>query len=236
MKIKYSALVSATSGKLNGSVAASNRGGAYLRNKGVVSNPQTVAQQANRSLFGSISSQFRALSSEQVTAWNLAAQDFPIIDRFGDTRYLSGLALYVQLNKNLADIGLPPISVPPAKQAFPAIASASLTVNVNPNVATNFTAEVSAPGGGLTPFTAIFRFTPSVSPSVSYVKNRYRNMPIGLPSSATSASFESYDDYVAINGIPTAGQVVYGEIVLVSEVSGEKSAPFPVSAIVLDEE
>lgn len=236
MKIKYSALVSATSGKLNGSVAASNRGGAYLRNKGVTSNPQTVSQQLNRSQFGAISSQFRALTPEQITAWNLAAQDFPVIDRFGDTRYLSGLALYVQLNKNLADIGLPAISNPPAKQAFPQFASASLTVNVNPNVATNFTSEVTTSGESLVPFTALFRFTPSVSPSVSYVKNRYRNMPLGLPSSATSASFESYEDYVAVVGTPIAGQVVYGEIVLVSEISGEKSAPFPVSAIVLDEE
>ena len=56
MKIKYSALVMGVSGKLNGSVGATNKGGAYLRNKGVVSNPNTPAQAAVRSRFGSLSS------------------------------------------------------------------------------------------------------------------------------------------------------------------------------------
>lgn len=236
MKIKYSALVSATSGKLNGSVAASNRGGAYLRNKGVTSNPQTVSQQANRSLFGSISSQFRSLTPEQINAWNVAAQDFPVIDRFGDTRYLSGLALFVQLNKNLADVGLPGIENPPAKQSFPAIATVNAVVNIGSDPQPTLLVELVGVDALTTGFTMLVRATQSVSPSVSFVKNKYRVLGSVATAAAPSVAFEEYPDYTALFGVPIVGQRVYFEAVLVSNVSGEKSAPFPVSTIVINVE
>lgn len=234
MKIKYSALVSATSGKLNGSVAASNRGGAYIRNKGVTSNPQTASQQANRSMFGSISSNFRSLTESQIEAWNNAAQDFPVIDRFGDTRYLSGLALYVQLNKNLVGIGETQIANPPAKQAFPAIVSISAAVNnfapgsMDLNV--TFAETVGAD------FVLEVKATPSVSPSVSFLKNRYRKIDVEAGQASTTIDWNNRAAYVAVFGTPVLGEKISFECTLVSTISGERSAPFIVSTIVVSEE
>lgn len=234
MKIKYSALVSATSGKLNGSVAASNRGGAYLRNKGVTSNPQTVSQQANRSLFGSISSQFRNLTSAQIIAWNNAAQDFPVIDRFGDTRYLSGLALYVQLNKNLSAIGAPTISNPPSKVSFPAITNVVAEVTVDGGSWDTFSVDVI----GATAFSADYyiqlRATPPLSPSINFVKNRLRDLGNAPGVGTTTISFGAESVYQNVFGIPAAGTKIAFEVAIVSAISGEKTAPFIVEVLVTE--
>lgn len=232
MKMKYSALVSATSGKLNGSVAASNRGGAYLRNKGVTSNPQTPSQQANRSIFASVSSQFRDLTESQVNAWNTAAADFPVIDRFGDTRYLSGLALFVQLNKNLIGIGSNVILNPPAKQAFPAIIGLSPVVEVTAGVISDFVLTANALENVPAGFTMQVRATPSLPASISFVKNRYRNIGNQVATGSTDIEFTNSAAYVSNFGVPIVGQRIYFEITLISSVSGEKSAPFIDSVVV----
>lgn len=232
MKIKYSALVSATSGKLNGSVAASNRGGAYLRNKGVTSNPQTVSQQTNRSRFGSISSQFRSLTPSQIAAWNSAAQDFPIIDRFGDTRYLSGLALFVQLNKNLADIGLPAITEPPVKQSFPAIEAVGFNVLVGDTPAEDVVqGTINAEFTGNT-FEVVVYATGNISPSINYVKNRVRVVGSEQSSVGSAVTAGVTDEWKDLFGRPILDQKVKGEVALISRISGEKSAVFPFETIV----
>lgn len=232
MKIKYSALVSATSGKLNGSVAASNRGGAYLRNKGVTSNPQTVSQQANRSLFGSISSQFRSLTPGQIAAWNAAAQDFPVIDRFGDTRYLSGLALFVQLNKNLADVGEAQLVNPPAKQSFPATLSATAVVEATAlGVLDNLDVTLNADGVVSSDFVLQVKATRPISPSVSYVKNLFRVVGISQGTGIASVNFTGTSEYTGIFGSVSPGQKIVFELSFVNVVSGEKSAPFIIEAI-----
>src|SRR3990172_5110235 len=48
--------ITEASGKLGGQVFTRNKGGAVLRNRVVGTNPQTVAQQAVRAIFGAISS------------------------------------------------------------------------------------------------------------------------------------------------------------------------------------
>ena len=231
MKIKYSALVMGVSGKLNGSVGATNKGGAYLRNKGVVSNPQTVAQQAVRSAFGALSSQFRELTSAQITAWNAAAADFPVIDRLGDTRYLTGLGLFVQLNTNLQSIGEAIILNPPAKQAFPAFDSMAVVMEVTAgslsslNVGTAF-------GGSVAGFSMLVRMSPSVSPSITNVKNRLRKIGSASAVSGSTITFETPAAYTSVFGVPIVGQVVFAEVVLISSVSGEASVIYKASGVV----
>lgn len=233
MKIKYSALVMGVSGKLNGSVGATNKGGAYLRNKGVVSNPNTPEQAAVRSRFGSLSSQFRALTPTQIAAWNSAAANFPVIDRLGDTRYLTGLGLFVQLNNNRLSAGLTVMDNPPAKQAFPAIVSMTLAGTVSVGAITELLGDATfskALSAGS--FIVMIKASPVVDASVSNVKNKLRAIAAIPVQAGSSTEVDVLVPYTSKFGASAAvGQRVTLSVYLISSVSGEASAPFDVTAI-----
>lgn len=233
MKIKYSALVMGVSGKLNGSVGATNKGGAYLRNKGVTSNPNTPAQAAVRSRFGSLSSQFRGLTSSQIAAWNTAAATFPIIDRLGDTRYLSGLGLFVQLNSNLVAAGLSVIENPPAKQAFPAFVGLTMSGTVSAGAITELLGEAtfseSLASGS---FVIMVKASPVVSASISNAKNLMRSVAAVPVSAGSSSEVDLLVPYVARFGASASvGQKITLSASLVSVISGEASAPFDIATV-----
>lgn len=235
MKIKYSALVMGVSGKLNGSVGATNKGGAYLRNKGVVSNPNTAAQSAVRQNFGSLSSAFRGLGAENIAAWNAAAANFPIIDRLGDTRFVSGLALFVQLNTNLGTIGVAPLTAPPAKQPFPILALTAFVINF-PLGGGLGAVSVTTVTDRLTDgdFKIIYKFTPGVSAGISNAKNQLRLVSTATVVPETPQVVDLVTPYVAKFGSAPVGSVVGVEVSLISTISGEASAVLYSTAVVTE--
>src|SRR5690349_5692866 len=60
-------------GKIQGTVMSKGKSGAIARVKVTPVNPRTVFQQTARALFSFFSQNFRALTANQVTAWNQAA-------------------------------------------------------------------------------------------------------------------------------------------------------------------
>lgn len=109
--IKTSALVADIRGKVGGNVFSRNRGGAYVKMFTAPVNPSTTKQAANRGLFGTMMTEFRALSSAQQTAWRKAA--YPFTNKVGDEIQVSGAALYIKANMALMASGLPRINTPP---------------------------------------------------------------------------------------------------------------------------
>lgn len=234
MKIKYSALVMGVSGKLNGSVGATNRGGAYLRNKGVVSNPNTIKQSLVRQGFGSLASQFRSLTPEQISAWNSATANFPYQDKLGDTRYLSGLGLFVQLNTNLQTIGLPILTTPPAKQSFPAIYELRFDAEIDSEGDTVVVSQgqfLDAPALGQ--FVMVTKATAPISQGVSYFKNQLRQISTNAVLATADYSFDVSVPYTANFGTLEIGQKVGFEVYLINTISGEASSRVQGSAVVV---
>lgn len=215
------------SGKLNGSVGATNKGGAYLRNKGVTSNPQTIAQQAVRSRFGSLSSSFRGLTAAQITAWNNAAADFPIIDRLGDTRYLTGLGLFVQLNTNLLTIGAPSIVEPPLKQSMPSFFAATMfpSVDGTDQASAQIDLSLDAPIAA-NAYALVVKAAPYHSVSISNVKNKLRMVGASALSAGGTVSLDISTFVTDKYGSFVATQMLTVECYFVSLISGEASAPF----------
>jgi len=95
-KIKFGFGVAEVRNKLGGSVFARNKGGNYVRTKVTPLNPQTSAQVGARSLLTSLAQSFRALSQNEITAWNNATTQWQTTDIFGDLVSPTGLALYVR--------------------------------------------------------------------------------------------------------------------------------------------
>lgn len=168
--IKYSALVTGMSGKLNGSVMARNKGGSYVRNKTTPSNPRTTYQQQRRAIFGSVSSAWRSLNGTVVTSWNLMASEYPYTDYWGDQRFLSGHGLHQKLQTNLSTAGLPLLTAPIPPIAVTEVSSMSFNFDAATDTLT-VTPTVIAGGS---PFSYLVFATGNVPAGKTFVKNDYR--------------------------------------------------------------
>lgn len=104
-------------GELSGSIGANtwahNKGGPYVRQRGIPTNPQSTKQMAIRTILAFLSGQWQVLTDNQRDAWNLYAQTHPVINRLGQAQKLSGHQTYVALNCRLLQAGAAAQSDPP---------------------------------------------------------------------------------------------------------------------------
>lgn len=226
-KIKLSAIVSQMSGKLNGSVFAKNRGGAYIRTKVTPVNPQSTAQMAVRAALTSLSQSWRGLTADQRAAWNAAVSNFTSTDIFGDIKTPSGINLYNKLNLNLDNIGVSPISTPPAPVSVGFFSALSIAADASAGtVAATFTAEGASAGQ-----TVVVEATPCVSAGKDFVKSEYRVVG-NFPGNSTSPQALGAM-IVAKFGTMTAGKKVFVRLKFVDNTTGVSGQYAAASTIVV---
>lgn len=110
-----SAIVADASGKVGGNVFSNNRGGSYVRSWKKPTNPNTPKQAAQRGIFGTVATQWRELTEGQRQTFLANADNYPYVNRLGETKVLTGAQLYQKLNSVLLNAGLPFLtSCPPA--------------------------------------------------------------------------------------------------------------------------
>jgi hypothetical protein len=171
MKIQWSALMVAGSGKLGGTVAARNRSGAYLRNKVTPINPNTSYQQNARGILGSLSTQWSQLTDGQRSSFNNAVSDFAKTDIFGDIRNPSGINLFVKLNTNLINTNQPQITTAPAKEEILFSGVLGVTADVS---AQTLDIQLANEDNNLGKVLAVA--TPTLTAGTSFVKDRFRGI------------------------------------------------------------
>lgn len=104
----FKGIVTEASGSIGGITAARNRGGLYFRGRGIPVNTNTGRQQAVRNALTSLSQAWaNTLTQTQRDAWDLYAQNVPLVGPLGDARQVSGLAQYVRSNVPRIQAGLP---------------------------------------------------------------------------------------------------------------------------------
>ena len=114
-KVKYGAMINDARGKMDGVVYSKNANGAYVRTKVSPVQPQTVRQSLVRARLATLSKTFSTvISAAQQLAWNAFGKLNPVVDQFGDSQTLSGLAAFVRLNAAIINAGEAQISNPPA--------------------------------------------------------------------------------------------------------------------------
>jgi hypothetical protein len=226
MKAKFGAIIVAGSGKIGGHVASKNRGGAYLRTKVTPTNPQSIAQGAVRARMTSLSQGWRGLSASQRAGWNGAVGDFQKTNVFGDITKPSGINLYTKLNANLMEAGAAQIVVPPLPDSVgsPETLSAVFDATLLTMVLT-FTPSPIPAGTAW-----IVRATEQVSPGISNLSGKYRNIEV-LPA-ATMTGADIVASYVARFGGLVAGRKIGIELVAVNTVTGQKGASVRFTGIV----
>lgn len=224
-KVKFSALISEMRNKLNGSVFARNRGGAYLRTKVTPTNPQTAAQVAARSLLTQFSQAWRSLTQAQRDAWSAVVDQWATTDVFGDVVNPSGSTLYTRLNINIALAGGSAISTPPTPVGATALTALSVTADVSD-------AEVEVVFAPTVPANhAMFvEATPMLSPGISNANAKFR--AISTLAAATSSPQNLNTAFVAKFGSLVAGQKLFVRAKFINALTGEVSQRLVASTIV----
>lgn len=225
-KIKLSAMFAAISGKLNGSVFAKNKGGAYIRTKVTPNNPRTSFQLAVRARLTALSQAWRTLTQTQITAWNGAVNDWMTTNVFGDALKPSGINLYVRLNANILNAGGTALTAPPMPGAVPNEVLSNFYYQTG---SSEFAFELS-----VSPIPANYAYvveaTPSLSPGISNANTLFRQIAV-MPAGALSND-NLNTEYVAKFGVGVTDAKVFVRGYLVNLLTGQKGAVTSGSAIV----
>jgi len=215
MKFQAGIFTPNLSGSAGGTTASRNRGGGYFRNKAIPTNPDTIAQQAARSILAALSQNWRSLTQDKRDAWNAAVNNFITTDVFGVGRRKTGKNLYTALNANLASVGQATISMPPVPSAVPSAAVSSVKIMVG---AGTYEIIYTPP---LATFSLQVWATAPLSAGVSYAKNQYRQIDAVLGGGPSPLDFQA--SYNAKFGVPPVGAKVFAKLVVVENASGIKS-------------
>lgn len=223
-KIKWSALVSEISGKLNGSVIARGKNYVTIRNRVIPVNPNTNEQSRVRQIFGVISKNWSTLTEEQRQAWNNAVAQWIGTGIFSDALTLSGKSLYQKLNNNLIMNGYEGISEPPAKTIFPAV-SYELTYTVGGGAIQlgGTIRTIDNQNFGLNNLVAVWRFSKVATAGTSNLKGRAITLSKeNILTNVAVLTTDLKDEYVARFGTLGYGTIL-GEVFILNKVTGERS-------------
>lgn len=214
--IKYSALVTGMSGKLNGSVLARNRGGNYIRNKTTPLNPQTSAQQNVRSRLSSVSIAWGALTPSQRNGFNELAELHPYTDYWGDQRYLTGKNMFTKLNLNLLAGGENTIQEAPVLDEVPFIEVDGVAAAVGDDII--FTTNVSTVPSGYV--LRVFATEP-LPATIGFVKNRYRDIGTAVVASGDADITTAYESVFRELVPSDEGKKIHLRAFLLNESTGQ---------------
>jgi hypothetical protein len=99
MKYVPGEITGTMSGSIGAKTASHNKSGAYFRTRSIPTNPNSIRQQDVRGYFGSlVQAWLNTLSAAQRTGWNTYAENVPMLDKLGQTIYLTGQNHFVRSN------------------------------------------------------------------------------------------------------------------------------------------
>lgn len=105
--------VAAVSGSVGGTTFSRNRGGMYMRNRSMPSNPQSSYQVNIRSILANLSANFASLTDAQQEAWRSYANQTPVTNALGARQTLTGHQAYIAINHRLLQAGASLLTLPP---------------------------------------------------------------------------------------------------------------------------
>lgn len=226
-KIKFGMMMTDARGKLGGQVFSKNRSGAYVRTKVTPVNPRTTFQQLSRSILGTLSAGWSALTDAQRASFNSAVEDWQKTDIFGDLKKPTGKNLYTGLNKNLAQSGQDLVSVAPQKTEFPDL------LDITAGISTLTNAFVFEDFPTLTNGYYQVMMTPPLSAGTNFVRNRLRVIGYAVNNADLVALVNA--NYSTRFGSHTAQNNIHFSVKIIGN-NGQTSVPlgFKLSAITPD--
>lgn len=97
--IKFGGGITEMRGSMAGNVYSRNRYGAYMRARTVPVNPNTARQQAVRASLAFLTNRWsQDLTAAARTAWNLYGASVSVLNKLGESMFLSGFNHYIRSN------------------------------------------------------------------------------------------------------------------------------------------
>jgi len=216
-KIVFSAVVGDARGKTGGTVFTKGRHGAFIRRKVSPIQPRTSAQSGVRANFTKLSKAWSGASMTDVlrAAWDALAALYPQKDKFGASHVLTGLQMFLKLNRALSNFDMGPIYTPPATLAAGAPGSLSVTATAPSTLTISPTVNPLGSEG-----TEIFAAAQQ-SPGRTFVGSRYRL--IGATLTAPPWNFAA--QYTAKFGNLIALKKVPIKVVYMTQATGAQGTP-----------
>lgn len=210
------------SGKRGTIVRYTCRYGEIERQLVVPRDPRTPVQEERRKAFGRARYLWGKLTDEQHLAWNVRGEEAPARVRLEQSYRLSGYLLCVQINCNLAEIGLPMVCDPPELPRFGKNPVRQFSITRNQRAVALNLRVVGDPEQDI-----LVSATRPHSAGTSYVDHFVFLGLLPVPSRGVSDIAELY---AAKFGAPPIGSRVFVETV--QQVDGWRDSPQRASAIV----
>lgn len=98
---KFGGGITALSGSIAGNTYARNRYGYYVRSRTVPTNPRSAAQVKIRSCAATLKTAWLAMSAAERLAWGTYAANVSVVNRLGESIFLSGYNMFCRTNAAL---------------------------------------------------------------------------------------------------------------------------------------
>ncbi len=116
------------SGKVGGIVASHNAGGAYFKAATIPTNPNTIQQQAVRTIMSALTVAWNStLSAAERLAWEVYAVNVKLTNRIGEQVNVSGLSMFIRSNVARQQIGVDAVIAAPTTFNLGQLAKAQAT-------------------------------------------------------------------------------------------------------------
>ena len=221
-----SQLVTAVSGSVGGLTGSHNAGGMYFRARSQPVNPNTAQQQAVRNFMSQVTAAWQqVLTAPQRAAWETYAANVPLVDPLGQSRNVSGIAMFVRSNVIRLQAGLARIDAGPTVFSLPTFTAPTVTVDATADEVdlayTNTDAWAGEVGGAMLAYGSVPK-----SATINYFRGPYRYAGLVTGAVVPPTSPET----IALPYPVVAGHVVHFKIQVV-RADGRLSAPFRISGV-----
>ncbi len=205
-------------GKIAGQQFNKTRAGHILQKKCIQRKGATSQQSNKRASFSRLARFWRTLTGAQQSANNANAVNYPVTDRFGNVKILTGFQLLLRSNINRETLGLPPITVVPASPP-----QGVTLINEDPGISASvcgfptFFMFWNFDGPGDTGYTTVFYLSEGVSPGVENYTGKY------FFYGSADTGGETFDpNCVDLPQIPTwvSGRKIFAKAITIHNASG----------------
>ncbi len=225
--IRTGGIVGQISGSIAGTTYSHNKGGAYVRNRSIPTNPSSAAQLQRRADLATVSTDWQNLTAAQRQAWEEWARQNPIVNALGDSILKSGHQSFVGLNSRILLASGTQILVPPVV----ARPDGFLTLVQDGDIGTGdvdltFTAALTT-GNQIELWGAVTN-----SAGISYVENLYRFIAFSAVDEASP--WANQTEIELILGTLIVGQTLHVKAAQFDPANGQRSTFVRSDVVIID--
>lgn len=226
MKLLFTGVVAEIRGKLAGTSFTKGRSGSFARTRVGQVNKATQRQMLWRSEFKALQQLWKTLSEDQRNEWRIATIEYMAKNVFGNSIQLSGINLFLQVNRDRLFCEKPITVLPPVPRQSLQVGEYTITIPVNDNRVRLFVPICAS----VDESAWLLEATPMQSAGVSNFSKKYAT--IGFSVEPGDDTF--FLDYSNVSGYPSmiSGSAIGFKLTIFDTNAALRSLPVFTSVIV----